>query len=467
MPDKSIIGEKELVKKANEILTHGNPVKYLLDTFSSIHKGDYDTAMVLLISIATQSMLNSDGIHPTLSGESGKGKSHVCKTILHLVPEEYWMNTSLSGKAVFYTDIRPGLIIFSDDSTMGEELESAIKRATSDFQDETTHLTVNTNRKGVMLKIPPRISWWLANVDSDMSAQTINRQFGVTIDETSKMDEEVRDFQLDKATTGEIKFPITEEVLICREIMRIVKDTLVIVTIPFAKNIVWKGSGNRRNLPIFLDIVKAFAVLRSKQRVACGENEIEASIDDYNDAKQLYGDRAETQSTKLNDMELKLVHILASSGDLDTTQIQSLMGTYQTKVHNLLHGRNGSGGLLSKVPELKYEKATVPVVLDNGAIKNVQKNIYSVRNFDVLGSYGSVVSLNTNGDAPTSRVMCDKVGELMQKNKGSARYFNTERGFSMIAGKLEDEGFGKEVVDNAIIAFKASIENPRIPRKEA
>ena len=454
MLGKKESSSKEFIKKATEILTNGDPVKYLLDTFSSIHKGDYDTAMVLLVSIATQSMLNSDGIHPTLSGESGKGKSHVCKTILHLAPEEYWMNTSLSGKAVFYTDIKPGLIIFSDDSTMGEELESAIKRATSDFQDETTHLTVNTNRKGVMLKIPPRISWWLANVDSDMSTQTINRQFGVTIDETSEMDDEVRDFQLEKATTGEIKFPVTDEVLICREIIRIIKETLVIVTIPFAKNIVWKGSGNRRNLPILLDIIKAFTVLRFKQRVSCGENEIEASMEDYNDAKQLYSNRAETQTTKLNDTELKLIHILASSGDMDTTQLQSLMGTYQTKIHNLLHGRNGSGGLLAKVPELRYEKATVPVVLDNGRVKNVQKNIYSVHGFNVLGSYGEVVSMNKDGDAPTSLTLHNRIGELMELNKGAPRFYNTDRGFSNVAGKLEDEGIGMEVVNEAIKEFR-------------
>lgn len=454
MSAKKKAEDSHIVKKATEILTNGNPVKYLLNTFSTIHKGDYDTAMVLLVSIATQSMLNSDGIHPTLSGESGKGKSHVCKTILHLVPEEYWMNTSLSGKAVFYTDIKPGLIIFSDDSTMGEELESAIKRATSDFQDETTHLTVNTNRKGVMLKIPPRISWWLANVDSDMSTQTINRQFGVTIDETSEMDDEVRDFQLEKAATGEIKYPITDEVLICREIMRIVKETLVIVTIPFAKNIIWHGSGNRRNLPIFLDIVKAFAVLRNKQRVHCGENEIEASIDDYNDAKQLYSNRAETQTTKLNDMELKLIHILASSGDMDTTQIQKVMGTYQTKVHNLLHGRGGSGGLLSKVPELRYEKAMVKVVTDDDQVKNVQKNIYSVHGFNVLGSYGEIVSLNENGKASTSAVLNDRIDVLMSQNKGSMRYYNTDRGFSVVAGQLEDEGFSSKIVNNAITKFR-------------
>lgn len=445
--------QDRFIDEANKILKTGDPVKYLLTTFASMHKGDYDTAMVLLISIATQSILNSDGIHPTLSGESGKGKSHVCKTILHMVPEEYWMNTSLSGKAVFYTDIKPGTIIFSDDSTIGEELESAIKRATSDFQEETSHLTVNVNRKGMLLTMPPRISWWLANVDSDMSAQTINRQFGVTIDETAEMDDEVRDFQLEKATTGELKFPITDEVLVCREIMRVIKETTAVVTIPFAKNIVWKGSGNRRNLPIFLDIVKAFATLRIKQRVKCSENVIEASIEDYDDAKQLYYGRAETQTTKLNDMELKLIHILASSGDLDTTQLQKLMGTYQVKIHNLIHGRNGSGGLLAKVPELRVEKAAVKVETENGSIKTVQKNIYSVHDFDLFGSYGEIVGMEKK-NAILSKRINDQVADMMNEYEGVARYYNTDRGFEMIRTKLMEETVGDNIIESAILEYK-------------
>ena len=446
-------GQAIAIKEADNILETGDPVKYLLKTFSSMHKGDNDTAMVLLVSIATQSILNSDGIHPTLSGESGKGKSHVCKTILHLVPEEYWMNTSLSGKAVFYTDIRPATIIFSDDSTIGEELESAIKRATSDFQDETTHLTVNTNRKGVMLTMPPRISWWLANVDSDMSAQTINRQFGVTIDETVEMDEEVKDFQLEKATTGELKFPITDEVLVCREIMRTIKETETIVTVPFAKNIVWKGSGNRRNLPIFLDIVKAFATLRIKQRVVCGENTIEATMEDYDDAKQLYSNRAETQTTKLNDMELKLVHILAASGGMDTTQLQAAMETYQVKIHNLIHGRGGSGGLLAKVPELQYEKAAVRVETSDGYIKTVQKNIYSVHNFDIFGSYGEIVGIEKNGVMHSAEIN-KQVIDMMREFEGATRYYNTSRGFEMIRTKLEEKAINSDVIESAIESYK-------------
>lgn len=446
-------GQATATKEANNILKTGDPVKYLLKAFSTMHKGDNDTAMVLLVSIATQSILNSDGIHPTLSGESGKGKSHVCKTILHLVPEEYWLNSSLSGKAPFYYDMNPGLIVFSDDSTISEELESAIKRATSDFQEETTHLTVNTNRKGILLTIPPRISWWLANVDSDMSTQAINRQFGVTIDETEEMDKEVKDFQLEKAETGEIKFPITDEVLICREMMRIVKDAVLIVKIPFAKNIVWRGYGNRRNLPIFLDIIRAFAVLRFKQRVKCGENSIEASMEDYDDAKKLYSNRAETQSTKLNDMELKLVHILASSGDLDTSQLQTLMGTYQVKIHNLIHGRNGSGGLLGKVPGFKCEKAAVKVETSNGTMKTVQKNIYSVHNFDVFGSYGEVVGMENNGVVYSAEIN-KQVADMMSEFEGAQRYYNTKRGFEMIRTKLEAKGISGDVIKSAIKSYK-------------
>lgn len=447
---------KKHIDEAMNILTNGDPVKYLLDTFTSMHKGDYNTAMVLLVSIATQSILNSDGIHPTLSGESGKGKSHVCQTILHLVPEEYWMDTSLSAKAMFYAGVKPGTIIFSDDVNMGEELESTIKRATSNFQSTTTHMTVDSNRRTIELKMPPRISWWLSNVDSEMSTQAINRQFGVTIDESKEMDDEVRDFQLVKAITGEVKFPITDEVLVCREMMRIIKETIVAVTIPFAKNIVWRGEGNRRNLPIFLDIVKAFAVLRIKQRVECGESVIEATIVDFDDAHKLYCNRAETQTTKLNDLELKLIHILSSSGDMDTTHLQKMMGTYQTKIHNLMHGRSGKSGLLSKVPELRCEKATVQVANDDGTMKNVQKNIYSVHDFDVFGSYSDVVSLNKNGDKP---VVCNtnvkkQVVDLMDGYKDSFRYYNTNRGFSMIKGKLEDKSIDANVIESAIASYK-------------
>lgn len=432
--------------EAEDILLNGDPVKYLLDTFSEMHKGDYNTAMVLLVAIATQSILNSDGIQPSLSGESGKGKSHVCKTILHMLPKKYWIDSSLSGKAPFYSDFKSGMIVFSDDTTISEELESTIKRATSDFQEDTTHTTVSTNRKGATLTVPKRISWWLANVDTTMSMQALNRQFGVTIDESPEMDDEVTKLQLKKAETGELKYPITDEVLICREILRIIKETLFVVKIPFAGNIVWTGGANRRNLNIFLDILRAFTILRFKQRVVCDDNAIEATIEDYNDATQLYFYRAETQTTKLNDNELKLMHIMAASGDMDSNGLQEIMKKSQSQIYYWMHGRNGKGGLLSKAPELQCEDTAVTVETSSGYKKVVYKKVYSVHGFDILGSYGSTISLKKE----YVQSMIKPIVELMKEFKGSKRYYKTERGLSMIRSKLEANDMKPNEITNAI-----------------
>lgn len=51
-----------------------------------------------------------------------------------------------------------------------------------------------------------------------------------------------------------------------------------------------------------------------------------------------------------------------------------------------------------------------------------------------------------------------RVNKLMQAYKGSDRYYNTPRGFSMVAAKLEDESYALDDVELAI--------NKYIPRKE-
>ena len=51
-----------------------------------------------------------------------------------------------------------------------------------------------------------------------------------------------------------------------------------------------------------------------------------------------------------------------------------------------------------------------------------------------------------------------RVNKLMQMYKGSERYYNTPRGYSMVAATLEDEGFDSDDVDHAI--------NEYIPQKE-
>lgn len=399
--DKPIEHERkdtEYTTKALDIMKNGKPFEFIMETFNSLHLGDAVTGQVLVLSIGSQCVRNSDGIQPSLSGGSGKGKSHACVSVLHLLQEEHWIETSLSDKAPFYIDIPPGTVVFSDDTIISEGLESAIKRATSNFQRETTHTTIDTNRNATVLKIPERIVWWLSSVDNGASDQTINRQVGVTVDQSPEMDIAVADALLEKAETGAEKFPITDDVLTCREIFRIVKEQFLTVTIPFAKEIVWGDAQNRRNLSIFLDFVKSFAVMRFMQREKRDDNTTMATKEDFTDARTLYRSRAETQTTKLTEIELKIVRVVYQHGEMDIKTIQSGLNLPYQRVYELLHGRNGGKGILAKVPGMRCEKVSV----DTGDRK-VSKNVYTVVEFDPLASYGDVVFLkesNDNGDTP-------------------------------------------------------------------
>ena len=70
-------------------MKNGDPVGYIINQHQKMHVGDRNTALILLISIALQSATNSKGIQPKVSGESGKGKTHCCKAMKHLIPEQY------------------------------------------------------------------------------------------------------------------------------------------------------------------------------------------------------------------------------------------------------------------------------------------------------------------------------------------------------------------------------------------
>lgn len=383
--------DTEYTKKAEEILKNGDPMKYIMDTFNSIHKGDVETGKLLILSIGSQCVRNTKGIQPKLSGESGKGKTHACQTVLHLVPEDYWVETSLSGKGLFYADIGPGTIIFSDDTTPGEDLESTIKRSTTNFQKKTFHLTVDTNRRSTKLDVPARILWWLTSVDDDMSTQTINRLFGVPVDESEDMDQVVMEFELQKAETGEDDFPVNEEVLVCREIFHIVKDCFFRVVIPFSMDIVWADKKNRRNLSIFLDLVRSFAIYRFSQREHIDDTTIVATIDDFEDARALYCNRGETQTTKLTPLENRIIRFISQTGDVDSAMLQTAMNITRARVSQIMRGQRGDKGLISKVPGLRVRDIT-----DRDGDRTTRRKIYEVVNFNLLESYSDIVHLKGN-----------------------------------------------------------------------
>lgn len=202
---------ENIQERAEDILKNGDPIWFILDTHQSMHIGDINLAKTLLISIGVQSVENSEGIQPKVSGESGKGKTHCCKAMAHLIPKEWMEETTLSNKVIFYMNIKPSTIIFSDDVNLSEDLEGAIKRATTNFQTDTIYKTLDTARKPKELKVPPRICWWLTSVDDDQGLQLLNRQFGGSVDESKEQDKKVAEYELEKALSGTIAFPENDD----------------------------------------------------------------------------------------------------------------------------------------------------------------------------------------------------------------------------------------------------------------
>ena len=125
------------------------------------------------------------------------------------------------------------------------------------------------------------------------------------------------------------------------------------------------------------------------QRAVLSEGVICATVADFDDARDLYCHRAETQTTKLTDVELKLIRVIWDNVDIDTKTLQKTMGLAQSRIHILLHGRDGAGGLLAKVAELRCDK-----IVEKFEERNVSKNVYNVDGYDVLGSYDSIVYLD-------------------------------------------------------------------------
>ena len=356
-PKKFNVLSEQIVDMANEIMLNGDPVKTILDTHATMHVGDDILAKTLLVSVGTQSVRNSAGIQPKVSGDSGKGKTHCCKAMIHLVPDKYKLATTLSDRAIYYVDIEPGTVIFSDDVVLSETLEGIIKRSTSNFQEGDKYTTLNTDREQSELTIPPRVVWWLTSVDDDASMQLLNRQFGGSVDESVEQDKKVFEFQKRLAKTGEMDFPENQEVDVCRAIFQNIKEHLYTVIIPFIDDINWEDYKNRRNFPMFQDIISAFTILRHMQRKKSEDkNIVYSDIDDYNDAMNLYNSRAKYQSTKLTDAELDFLEELKDGEEYTYLEMQIALDISKGRVTQLLYGKDGHSGLLNKVSGLSCEK---------------------------------------------------------------------------------------------------------------
>ena len=149
-------------------------------------------------------------------------------------------------------------------------------------------------------------------------------------------------------------FYVDNEVILLRKAFLHLNQVDFKVKIPYVDKIGFANVSNRRNLPIFLDLNKAYCVLNYKARQTDEDGALIATRKDYNNALKLFETVAVQQITKLNEKERQIAAVIKVHAPCDIQEIKDEVGLSHNYVYELIHGKYNSGnkGLLEKIPEL-------------------------------------------------------------------------------------------------------------------
>jgi predicted DNA binding protein len=355
---------KKITERALDILQHRDPLKFMVDTVGEGHLGDKEMIKLLFLCKGAQRVRNSRGLHPKFNGESSMGKSDLAEQCLHVLDKSCYIKGSASPKALFYHPIPDGQIIFMDDYKSNEDLDTIIKQTTSNFHEPYIHLTVNDNQ-GLALQTPREIVWCITSVDGLQDIQVLNRQFSCDVNDSQDLTKSVIKNIFAKAKDATDRFPINENVLICREMSKILQTQKFFVAVPYAEDIEWSDFSSRRNPSIFLDLIFAHTAWRFMQRERDEKGNLIATVQDFEEAKELYTARAGAMLDKLTDKQRELAKlIIKHNSQIFRDEAAKEMKISPERIRQLALGRpnsNGNlvGGMIQKLPEFSYQNVVV------------------------------------------------------------------------------------------------------------
>ncbi|MCX6693627.1 MAG: hypothetical protein NT074_03630 [Methanomicrobiales archaeon] len=146
---------------------------------------------------------------------------------------------------------------------------------------------------------------------------------------------------------------------------------MIYVIIPYAPQIRFQASSNRRNPEMLLDLIKANAVMRFLQREKIeveGVSCISATQDDFDRSVRLFGLLNGTsggQTTKLTKREADLLAVIIHHKwpEFTIPMLQKVTGLSNSSIFKAIHGYDSRGtsytGLLKKCPAIAYTDRTV------------------------------------------------------------------------------------------------------------
>ena len=377
----SVAGSPDNRAAALDVLEYGDPVALMLRTFAQEHVGDEIVARCMVLSMASQHVKNSDGLHVSVTGDSGKGKTHAFRKMMRQVPDAYKVKGTVSNKALYYMkDLRPRTVLMSDDTELSDGIQEILKSATSNFHEPITHTTVTKDLTSRVCTIPERCVWWIAKKEGTGDDQVMNRMLTCWIDESSEQDARVLAAKQEKEEQEPDSFmDESPELATCREIWEVLHGQLIWVIIPYSRRIRFQKISNRRNPDMLYDLIKSHAALFFMQRrQKTGEDGtlcIYADERDFAAATEVFtllNGTAGGQESKMTKKESDLLAIIekADRAEFTIQDLQKLTGGSYLSIYRMIKGYDSRGknytGLLEKCPALSFTDRTVTMNEEEG-----------------------------------------------------------------------------------------------------
>ena len=474
-----------IIAGALSVLEGGSPKQYLLDTFASSHEGDHAVAECLVLSLASRFVTNTNGLHVSITGESGKGKSHAFATMLRQVPERFRLEGAMSNKALFYMEgLQAGSVIILDDRALSEDMAEILKSVITSFKKPFIYRTVNKDRHGQVCTIPERCIWWVAKVEGTGDDQVHNRMLTCWIDDSPEQDDRV----LERVLKNDLAPPSDDseeqhEVLVCRAVWELLSRQQFYVVIPFSDRIRFQAHANRRNPEMLLDLIKANAILNMMQRERYDQGRyhcLTATREDFDEAARLYAllnGPAGGQTTKLTRRESEVLGFIAGQTweEFTVPMLQKLTGATNGSLHRVLHGYSSHGtvfsGLLEKCPAISFTDRTVlSEDPDTRALTRRRTNAYSFDRevFDRWDS-GTAVWIDygpgPGGDGPGGGTAGDQASSIPPGEKPCPQAKNGGQGPASAGPDPRNTGIENHLDErNPLSSGKSEITEPVVSR---
>lgn len=314
----------------------------------------------------------------------------------HHLAREMKIQGSMSAKAGFYHSDGDRVLRMLDDYMAGNaDLDTVIKQTSSNFHEPYAHRTV-ANHKPMTLFIGSEQTWAITSVDGSQDIQVLNRQLPINVDDSTELTREVNDLTVERYGKGEVSHPVDEDVLVCRCMFQILRDEGYIdVKIPFHDRIEWLDTSNRRNAPIFMDLLIAHTGIYRYQRQKDAEGHYLATEDDFAAARALFTDRdGEELIKRLTSRERDVIKLLVSAGPVGLTrdEIAAKLGLAPERISQIIHGQKGAGGLKQKV-QIAETKLSDSIRLDEEKSRTVHKIVFSLKDCDNFVGFDDIVRL--------------------------------------------------------------------------